>query len=156
MKRKTIRKRGFSLVETIITLAVTIILLSTITSLIVAVVDARKRSVTDYEVSNNLYLAKNALYDWYDDFAGENFTAVVDPDGGIAVTAADKTFAVTFDKNSKTLTTPKYDGLALPTIDDIAFAVKSADGVDAIEVRIAYRGGSKPITMLFTGRLNDA
>lgn len=169
MKIKQNRKRGFSLVEMVITMAVTIILLSTITSLIVAVVNERKRSANDYDVSNNLYLAKNAVYDWYDNFAGETFTAVTtteDNSNSITVTAAGKTFTITYDKGEKKLITPKYNGLYLSAVENMTFEVLNADGSPTgdtqsagktvIRVKIKYRGGSQPLTMLLAGRAKNA
>lgn len=171
MKKKANRKRGFTLVEMVITIAVTIVLMSTITSLIVAVVDERRRSAVDYEVSNNLYLAKNAVYDWYDNFAGETFTALLTSSGeigGVTITTAAGDFAFSFNKTEKTLTTPKYNRLFLSSLEDISFSIYNADGTPfdgttpggagsvenpIIKIQIAYRGGSKPVTMLLTGRV---
>lgn len=167
MKTKQSRKRGFSLVEMVITMAVTIILLSTITSLIVAVVNERKRSANDYDVSNNLYLAKNAVYDWYDNFAGENYTVVTPTeDNSITVTAAGKTFTITYNESENKLITPKYNGLYLSAVENMTFEVLNADGsptgdtpsagATVIRVKIKYRGGSQPLTMLLAGRAKNA
>lgn len=161
MKKNHSKKRGFTLVEVVITLAVTIILMTTITSLIVAVVSERRRSVGDYDVSNDLYFAENAVYDWFNRFAGDSFTLTEKKDengytyGVIATVPGGETgdnaeYEISFDSENKKLTTPGYSGgWTFSAISNITFTLLNEN---TIKVNITYDGASVPVSMLLSGR----
>ena len=160
MKKNHSQKRGFTLVEVVITLAVTIILMTTISSLIVAVVSERRRSVGDYDVSNDLYFAENAVYDWFDNFAGSSFTLSAETDengeiyGVIATVPGGATgdgteYKISFDAENKKLITPEYtDGWSFSTISNVTFNLNG----NTIKVNITYDGASVPVSILLSGR----
>lgn len=163
MKKNHSQKRGFTLVEVVITLAVTIILVTTIASLIAAVVRERRRSVGDYDVSVDIYFAENAIYDWFDNFAGDSFTLTEEKgeDGYIygvtAIVRGGKQYKISFDKENKKLTTPKYpDGWTLLAISNITFEIYTAhaDGTtgNVIKASMSYEGANVPISILLSGR----
>lgn len=163
MKKNHSQKRGFTLVEVVITLAVTIILMTTISSLIVAVVSERRRSVGDYDVSVDIYFAENAIYDWFDNFAGDSFTLTEEKDedgniyGVIAIVSGGRQYKISFDKENKKLTTPKYpDGWTLSEISNITFEIYTAhaDGTtgNVIKASMSYEGANVPISILLSGR----
>lgn len=176
MKKKLSRKRGFTLVEMIITLAVTIILVTSIASLIVAVVNERMRSGNDYNVSADIYFAENAVYDWFDNFAGDDSVTLAGESGrdgkicGITATVPGEAtgvpaaeYRIFFDARNKRLITPKYtDGWTFSKIIDIDFEIYAADadgagadgafGKDVIKVNITYDGSSVPVSILLSGR----
>lgn len=163
MKKNHSQKRGFTLVEVVITLAVTIILVTTIASLIAAVVRERRRSVGDYDVSVDIYFAENAIYDWFDNFAGDSFTLTEEKgeDGYIygvtAIVRGGKQYKISFDKENKKLTTPKYsDGWTLSAISNITFEIYTAhaDGTtgNVIKASMSYEGANVPISILLSGR----
>lgn len=163
MKKNHSQKRGFTLVEVVITLAVTIILVTTIASLIAAVVSERRRSVGDYDVSVDIYFAENAIYDWFDNFAGDSFTLTEEKgeDGYIygvtAIVRGGKQYKISFDKENKKLTTPKYpDGWTLSAISNITFEIYTAhaDGTtgNVIKASMSYEGANVPISILLSGR----
>ena len=170
MKKKLSRKRGFTLVEMIITLAITIILVTSIAALITAVVSERRRSGSDYNASADIYFAESAVYAWFENFAGEDsytLSAKYGGDGricgvtaivGDGAAAQSKEYNIFFDAENKKLITPEYaDGWFFSTIKNITFEIYAAGtdggtGGNAIKVNITYDGASKPISLLLSGR----
>lgn len=62
------RKRGFTLVETVISMAVTLVLLSMIMSLIVAVIENTRKNEHENAVHNDLSITEAQIRNWYNSF----------------------------------------------------------------------------------------
>jgi len=149
-------RRGFSLVELTIAMVVTMTLLSTIATLLVCVINERKRAVTDYEISNELVLVKNYTSGWFNSYVGyeedsPKYDFVVfseDFDGGINVT--DETGSVvsslTFNTENKTLSSASYGTITFKYIDYITFTAYD----NAIKLSVSHRGCAQPMTYILS------
>lgn len=63
-----LRKRGFTLVETLIAMSVTLVLLSMIMSLIVSVIKNTQKNEHENSVHNDLNITKANISNWYNSF----------------------------------------------------------------------------------------
>lgn len=159
MKGKSKRKRGYSLVELTIAMVVTIVLMSSIISLVAAVLKESERSTKDYGLSSELLLARQGLYTWFNSFAGyesggEEYKFVNDLESGYEGVNVYKdgevVSSIYFDDLNRKLVSDDFGGY--PTFSLIYFMTFDVYDDNVIKVSILYDGCRQPIVYLFSGK----
>lgn len=156
MTKRNKSRRGFSLVELTIAMAVTLTLMSTIATLLVCVINERKRAVEDYDISSELVLVKNYTNGWFNDYVGygeqaekcsfalfsdEDFNSGVNVKNGGTVVDS-----LTFNSENKTLSSATYGTVTFSYIDGISFTVYD----NVIKLSVSHRGCAQPTILILS------
>ena len=156
MTKRNKSRRGFSLVELVIAMAVTLTLMSTIATLLVCVINERKRAVEDYDISSELVLVKNYTSGWFNAYVGYgeqarkySFAVFADEDfnGGVNVKDGETVVAaLTFNSENKTLSSESYGTVTISYIDGISFTAYD----NVIKISVSHRGCAQPMILILS------
>lgn len=131
------KKRGFTLFETVIAIAVSLSLLIVVGTAILSAVNERNRAVRAYEVSKELSSMRACIYEWLTEAElaaeGVSINAYTESDKrGLAAQSSEGQNLLFFDSNTKSLmandeTLALFDG-----VYDMAFAVCDGRAVKVV------------------------
>ena len=157
MKAKISQKKGFTIAELAVALAVTIVLLGSIVTLLSLVINQAQQNEQDAKVVNDLTVVRTTVHDWFYTFFDYDadqapcvLQAVDATNCGVLVCRdAENVGEINYDAETKVLSMKgaSLSSIQLEVIDDIRFTIYEKN---VMKVSVWYNGKSTPVVYLLS------
>lgn len=151
MRGKGNNKRGFTLAETAIALAVTAVLMVSITTLVIMIAKESGRNAKDSEITQQTQLVRTLVTGWFGNYSGQEYTIACTEHELVASRDGAEAGRLRYDAEAGQMIS---NGIALGVAElrDVRF---QGYGNGVIKVAVIYSASAAPMVILLRSEVQQ-